>query len=148
MDPLHQLNQTLVQRHPNEILRIARILIGNIYTWSQGARARDDHGRPVPPNHPRACCWSVLGAIAVASNPRGLVPPYFLHTLDALAYERGFLRLVLPPANDWERYLDSKLGPAVLYESVDEMNDFCTHTHVLNLLDAAIHATEGLVWYP
>lgn len=31
--------------------------------WTQGAEARDEQGRPVPPTDPLATQWSVLGAL-------------------------------------------------------------------------------------
>jgi hypothetical protein len=148
MIPIYKLDQRLMCRPPNQILRIARILLSDILLWSQGARARDESGRAVPPNHPNACCWSLTGAIAVASNPQGLVPPYFLRILDVLAFEMGLLRRVMNPVSAREQELDELLCPSITHESVDEMNDYCHHAHVLQLLDRAIAVLEMQPWSP
>lgn len=142
MTPIYQLDQRLMCRPPNQILRIARLLLSDIRLWAQGARARDEEGKPVSPNHPRACCWSITGAIAVASNPQGLVPPYFLRILDALAFELGMLKPLMPPINPQQEQLDALLAPTITHESVDEMNDYGQHDEILLLLDRAIAVLE------
>jgi hypothetical protein len=142
METILDADERLLCRPPVEVLKIARILLDDMWLWSQGARARDEEGLPVPPNHPRACCWSITGAIAVASNPYGITPPFFLRVLDARAWELGLLRRVMPPLSRRDEELDAQLPPTMTYDSVDDFNDYCYHGHVLELLDSTIAMLE------
>jgi hypothetical protein len=143
MDIPTAVDMRCMHREPVEIVRIARMLLDDIELWAQGARARTSTGRPCSPNHPDASAWSITGALAVASNPWGICPPFFLKILDARALELGLLRLVAPPETPREAYLDGFLPPTITHESVDEMNDYCPHVHVLELLDDLVAMLAG-----
>lgn len=78
----------------------------------------------------------------MASNPQGLVPPYFLRILDALAFELGMLKPIMAPINPRQEQLDALLAPTITHESVDEMNDYGQHDEILLLLDRAIAVLE------
>jgi hypothetical protein len=54
---------------PREVLIKAADLLDSAPTaWTQKRIARDNKGWPEPPNHPRACSWCAMGAIAKVQN--------------------------------------------------------------------------------
>lgn len=112
----------LLWRPASEIFRITRVFLSSEVLWTQGARARDEDGRIVKPHSPRAVCWSINGALALASNPLGVTPPVLLRVLDYLARQHGLAR---------------RCSPQGMWEDVDDVNDNCTHATVLGLLDDA-----------
>lgn len=120
----------LMVRPPHEILRIARILLTDISLWTQGARARDALGKKVKPHDPRAVCWSLNGAIAIASNPHGITPPGLLMFLTNIVKEWRLI-VLLYKADEFE-----------LWEDVDDFNDQRPHRFILALLDEAITRLE------
>jgi hypothetical protein len=62
--PEKQSNMT-----PQDILIKAAELLDSAPTaWTQKHIARDEGGWPEPANHPNACSWCALGAIAKAQN--------------------------------------------------------------------------------
>lgn len=120
-----------MQRPANEILRIARILLSDPILWAQGARARDVNGVRVKPHHPRAACWSVNGAIAIASNPWGITPPPLLRLLDGIVREWGLVQPLIC-VDGFE-----------IWEDSDDFNDQRPHRFILALLDEAIARVEN-----
>ena len=84
---LAQCNLLMCGQPPKEILRKALATLEDPVRWTQGARARDDRGRPVSPSHPSAVCWCMESAVAMACNPYGVLPPYFMYLLDEVAAE-------------------------------------------------------------
>lgn len=122
--------RALMKRPANEILRIVRMLLENPILWTQGARARDAKGKRVKPNDPRAVCWSLNGAIAIASNEQGITPPELLRLLDGIVKEWGMVAPV---------WLE---GPEV-WEGCDDFNDQRPHRFILALLDEAITRLES-----
>ena len=118
-------NPALMCRPPQEIFRIARMLLTDIELWSQGARARDEDGHPCLPHDARACQWSMNGALAIASNPYGITPPALLELLDGIVKEWKLVERL---------YLE---GGVELWETCDDFNDHRPHRFVLALLDEA-----------
>lgn len=121
----------LMVRPAHEIVRIARILLSDINLWTQSANARDEYGKRVKPNHPSAVCWSMSGAIAIASNPYGITPPSLLKLLDGIVREWGLVQL-LAQTPDFE-----------LWENSDDFNDKRPHPFILALLDEATIRLEN-----
>lgn len=72
------------ERTPSEILLATKQRL-RPDAWTKAAVARDARGRNVKPLDPNACCWCVEGALAVESNPYGLIPPILLQLIDAAA---------------------------------------------------------------
>ena len=123
-------DRVLMKHTPRDTLRIVRMLLENPMLWAQGARARDVQGRRVTPNSPRAVCWSLNGALAIASNPQGITPPSLLRLLDGIVKEWGMVAPV------WTE------GPEV-WETCDDFNDQRPHRFILALLDEAITRLEN-----
>jgi hypothetical protein len=119
----------LMKHSPRDTLRIVRMLLENPLLWAQGARARDAQGKRVKPHDPKAVCWSVNGALAIASNSRGITPPSMLRYLDSIVKEWGMVAPV---------WLD---GPEI-WEGCDVFNDERPHRFILALLDEAIARLE------
>ena len=123
-------NPALMKHSPRDTLRIARMLLENPVLWTQGARARDSQGKRVKPNAPTAVCWSVSGAIGIASNRWAIAPPELLRMLDSIVKEWGMVAPV---------WLD---GPEI-WEGCDDFNDQRPHRFILALLDEAITRLES-----
>ena len=123
-------------RPANEILRIARMLLSDVRLWAQGARARDIEGHRVQPHDPRAVCWSVSGAIAIASNPHGITPPKIIKLLDEIVKEWKLVAIIWPPPDV------DPAGCPEIWESSDDFNDARPHRFILALLDEAIERLE------
>jgi hypothetical protein len=123
-------SRVLMKHTPRDTLRIARMLLDNPVLWTQNAMARDAKGQRVKPNSPRAVCWSLNGAIAIASNPQGITPPPILRLLDDIVREWGMVSPV---------WLE---GPEI-WESCDDFNDQRPHRFILALLDEAITRLEN-----
>lgn len=122
---------SLMVRPANEILRIARILLSDITLWTQNAHARDELGQRVKPNHPAAVCWSINGAIAIASNPYGITPPSIHRLLDSIVREWGMVQPLFQE------------GGVEIWEDSDDFNDQRPHRFILALLDEAILRLEN-----
>jgi hypothetical protein len=99
-----------------QVLVDARTLIGKHENWTQGAFARDPRGGGVRPKDPGACCWCLLGAVAVSSNPFGLIPPPLMQYLD--------------------HYMHELYGDR--FSNLGEMNDYIDHEGTLRFLDGAL----------
>ena len=125
----YQARSALMRRPAVEVLRIARRLLNDPQLWTQEARARDLRGRPVRPNSPKAACWSLGGALAVASNQYGITPPTILRMLDLIVREWGMVDKLWPD--------DDTPGPEI-WECAEDYNDIRPHHFVLALLDEAI----------
>jgi hypothetical protein len=123
-------DRALMKRTPRDTLRIVRMLLDNPLLWTQGARARDEKGHRVRPNAPTAVCWSINGAIAIASNERAITPPSLLRFLDGIVKEWGMVAPV---------WLD---GPEI-WDGCDVFNDERPHRFILALLDEGIARLEG-----
>jgi hypothetical protein len=133
MDLAYKLHPNpLMQRRAHEVLRIARCLITDVTLWSQWARARDLYGNPVRPHDPTAYCWSLNGALSVASNPYGITPPALLEFLDSILREYGLVELL---------YCEEGI---TLWETCDYFNDMHPHPEVLALLDEAARRTATI----
>jgi hypothetical protein len=50
------------------LIKAAELLESSPTAWTQGRLARDDRGWPEAPNHPSACQWCAIGAIAKVQN--------------------------------------------------------------------------------
>jgi len=84
---LVQCNLLMCGQPPKEILRKALATLEDPSRWTQGALARDQYGRSVRPASPHAVCWCMESAVAMACNPYGVLPPYFMILLDEVAEE-------------------------------------------------------------
>ena len=84
---LARCNTLMGGKHPKDILRQAHKLLEDPAHWTQGARARDENGRKVRPEDPRAVCWCLESAVAMSCNSYGILPPYFMVLLDQTAEE-------------------------------------------------------------
>jgi len=84
---LARCNTLMGGQSPKDILRQAHRLLEDPVHWTRGARARDDNGRTVRPEDPNAVRWCLEGAVALACNDFGILPPYFMVLLDQTAEE-------------------------------------------------------------
>ena len=123
-------DQALMKHSPRDTLRVVRVLLEDPLLWAQNSRARDAQGRKVRPNDPSAVCWSLNGAIAIASNVRAITPPSLLRFLDSIVREWGMVAPV------WE-------GDPKVWETCDDFNDQRPHRFILALLDEAIARLEN-----
>lgn len=115
---LERCNALMMGQSPVLILRTAYDKIRDPERWAVGAQALDSEGKKVRPDDPTAARWDVQGAIAIACNPYGILPPWFMVYLDGLAQEEG--------ATD-----------------VGQYNDHFRHEMVLELLTKAIGRLEA-----
>jgi hypothetical protein len=134
--------RSLLKRSPSETLRIARRFLEHEELWAYRAVASrpvpkdlasvfgpavlskteqrftpeelQESLRRCRPNHPEACQWDVLGAVALACNEHAFVPHFLVRVLDELACE-------------------------VMQDDVTigEASDFVSHARMLALLDVA-----------
>lgn len=65
-----------------QILRETRAFLSDESRWTKRALARDQEGYPVRPEDPTAVAWCLEGAVSLACNPFGIVPPSMLKLLD------------------------------------------------------------------
>ena len=119
MDYLYEHQAALLRGSVVETLRIARCFLSQPGIWTIGAFARDAAGNKVKPNSPKACQFSLHGAIAVSCNKRGIIPPFIIKLLDDIVQE-------------WN-----------LGERASDYNDERPIEMVLALLDAAITRSVG-----
>jgi hypothetical protein len=127
-------NPSLMVRSPHDIFRIVRMLLSDVELWAQGARARDENGEPCKPHSPHACCWSLSGALAIASNPYGVTPPVLLKFLDGIVQEWKLAQCY---------FRDPDTGYEI-WEDCDDYNDNRPHRFLLALLDEAVARTATL----
>ncbi len=80
-------NALMGGQHPRTILRRAIEILSVPEQWTRFASASDEFGNHVRPEDPRAVAWCIEGAISVASNRFGIVPPYFMLILDRVAQD-------------------------------------------------------------
>lgn len=99
-----------------QVLERARSLLSDQDRWAQGVFARDRNGVQVKPRDPNACCWCLLGAIAICSNELGISPPDLLRYLDGLMH---FM------------FQDQ-------FSNLGELNDYVSHELIIEFLDDAI----------
>jgi hypothetical protein len=99
---------------PQSILLRALWVLRDPNRWVSFHRAADVNYNWVPANDPRAVRWSIEGAVAMACNPEGVLPPFFMKLLDEVSLE--------------------------LYreESVNCLEEYCRHQHVVQVLQRAI----------
>lgn len=99
---------------PQNVLLRALWVLRDPNRWVSFSRAVDEDFNSVPVNDPRAARWSIEGAVAAASNPEGVLPPFFMKLLDEVSLE--------------------------LYreESVNCLEEYCRHQHVVQVLQRAI----------
>ena len=125
-DPTQVMAATSLMRlSPADTIKAARMLISSPYLWTQNARARDSRGNKCAPNDPDAAQWSLNGAIAVVSNPRGITPTWMLKCLDQLVYDVGQAKDLYYSDHTFLQY------------SCDDYNDDRNHTDVINLMTTA-----------
>lgn len=117
IDALMQSDALTNGRTMTDILSSAYQRIQDPSRWTQNCYARNSERRMVKPIDPSACCWCLLGAIAVESNGYGFIPP----TIDRYLTQRM--------AEQYESYGFSSLG---------EMNDYFDHATVLQFLQSAL----------
>lgn len=86
---LDRCNALMQGQDPITILRRALEIIREPEQWTPKARALDAQGARVRPEDPTAVRWCIEGAISLACNPYGLLPPYFMKVLDEVATEYG-----------------------------------------------------------
>ena len=115
---LERCNRLMLGQSPNVILRKAYDRIKDPDCWTTKAQARDEEGKMVRPDDPRAVRWDVQGAVAISSNPFGILPPWFMVYLDGLAQEEGIT-------------------------DVGNYNDIMRHDVVLGLLVKAVARLEN-----
>ena len=100
---------------PQNVLLRALWVLRDPNRWVAHCRAADIQGNPVPPTDPRAYKWCLEGAVAMASNPDGVMPPYFMKLLDEVVME--------------------------LYREecgVNCLEEYCYHGHIVRVLQRAI----------
>jgi hypothetical protein len=115
---LERCNQLMMGQSPVDILGKAYTTISNPGRWAVGAQALSADGYMVRPHDPRAVAWDVEGAVAMASNSYGILPPYFMLLLDSVAQSYGVL-------------------------SIGLLNDSMRHEVVLEVLEKAIALAGG-----
>jgi hypothetical protein len=79
--------------------------------WTKEALARDEHGEPIDPCDPEACCFCTTGAIIKISDEWEISPgPYlvYLGTLAREADDSGLGNLTLNRYNDQKELTDIK----------------------------------------
>lgn len=74
---------------PKAILQKAYDRISDKAKWTRGAVARNANGGKVRPDSTEAVCWDIEGAVSLACNPYGILPPFFIKLLDGVAEEYG-----------------------------------------------------------
>lgn len=102
---------------PRTILLRALWVLRDPSRWVNYTRAADVDGRAVAVDDPDAVRWSIEGAVAMASNPHGILPQFFMKLLDDVSRE--------------------------LYQedSVNCLEDYCDHAAVVRVLLRAIERT-------
>lgn len=103
-------------RSYRDVILGAYQLIEDPERWLQGTFARGVDGHDVTPVDPRACRRCVLGAVACSSNELGFIPPPLMRFLDQMLVHL---------------YKDQ-------FASVGEMNDYVSHSLVLEYLRACL----------
>lgn len=78
----------MVGQKPEDVLAKAVEMIRDPCQWTRGARARNELGQPVHPADPTAVAWDMEAAVAMACNPYGILPPFFMVLLDEVAQEK------------------------------------------------------------
>jgi hypothetical protein len=103
---------------PQSILLRALWVLRDPNRWARQYFAEDEDRNWVPNNDPRAVRWSISGAVAAASNPEGIMPPYFMKLLDEATLS--------------------------LYreESVNCLEEYCSHGHIVQVLLRAVELAE------
>jgi len=99
---------------PRNILLRALWVLRDPNRWVNYSRAVDDEGHAVAVDDPAATRWSIEGAVAMASNPHGILPQFFMKFLDEVSL--------------------------ALYqeESVNCLEDYCGHMAIVCVLRRAI----------
>ena len=111
---LERCDLLMMGQAPRTILQKAYETIKDPARWTTGAMAVDENNRRVRPNDERAVRWDVEGAVAIASNPYGILAPFFMKLLDEVAEEYGMFSIgALNDSFQHERVL------AVLQEAID-----------------------------
>ncbi len=137
MDHNKYLAEKALMRHePLTTLRIVRTLLTDVRLWTQSALARNDQGRRVGPTDSTACMWSVMGAVALASNINGIVPPAWIIYLDSQARALGLLGIIERGAPEFGTY--------DIWETFEDFHDQRTHQDVMNFLDTAIEELRSM----
>jgi hypothetical protein len=95
---------------PQSILLRALWVLRDPNRWARTYFAEDADRKWVPNNDPRAVRWSIEGAVAMACNSAGVLPPFFMKLLDETSME--------------------------LYreDSVTCLEEYCYHGHVVQVL--------------
>jgi len=114
---LERCNRLMMGQSPKDILQRAYDRISDPEWWAVGAQALNENGGMVPPHDTTAVRWSVQGAVALASNPYGILPPYFMQLLDEVAEEYGVITIGL--LNDGFRH-------EIVLEALQKAIDRCS----------------------
>ena len=104
------------------VLTEARDLISDPKRWTQGAYARDAHGRQTYWGDPAAVCWCASGAISKATK---LTPAQSAMNRDLVDQAQA------------------ELDSAIDHYGVFTFNDSRTHKEVLEMFDRAIAGKEA-----
>lgn len=110
---LERCNALMQGQDAITVLRRAKEILQEPEQWTPRARALDVRGSWVRPDHPTATRWCIEGAVSLACNKFGILPPYFMVVLDRAAMEYGC-------------------------DSVNLLEDALDHTGVLEFLDRVI----------
>lgn len=86
---LQRCNALMQGQDPIPVLRRALEIIREPEQWTPRSRALDNRGYAVSPEDPNAVCWCIEGAVSMACNPYGILPPYFMRIMDEVAVEYG-----------------------------------------------------------
>jgi hypothetical protein len=81
----HRCNLLMEGQAPIDIIRRTLEILREPEQWTATARARDEYGNHVAPYDPRAVCWCIEGAVSMACNRFGIMPPYLMLILDEVA---------------------------------------------------------------
>ena len=115
---LDRCNQLMQGQDPTTVLRRALEIIREPEQWTPRARALDEKGRWVHPGDPTATRWCIEGAVSLACNPYGILPPYFMALLDEVAMEYGCY-------------------------GVNLLEDGCDHARAIEFLERVIERVQG-----
>lgn len=105
-------------------LKELRALFNKDGSWCKFQAARDKNFGPIPPKHPEACCWCIIGGIERVSD----------------THREGFaVRAAL------QRRLLARAEPGTYAFDLAGFNDRATTTHatILALINEAIAAEEA-----
>ncbi len=86
---LERCNALMQGQDPEAVLRRALEIVREPEQWTNEFRAITADRRRCRPEDPDAAAWCIEGAVSLACNPYGILPPYFMLVMDDVAREYG-----------------------------------------------------------